>query len=317
MMPHETLWLEVSLTFDQGENGEGVEAAAEVLNRWSRGRVVWSYEKPKVDARNHIVGLGPLRLRAYIAVPPEQVEEVKRRLQEALWHLSQLHPLPEPTFRVLKDEDWLTAWKRFYRPIPVGRRLVVLPAWLENNAAGDRLPVFIDPGPAFGTGMHPSTRLALAALEDTVRPGMRVIDIGCGSGILSIAAVRLGAVHVLAVDIEEQAVEETRRNAARNHVADRITALRGSVPEILAGQGPFTQAEVVVANILADVLVELLHRGMGRLVIDRGTLILSGILQEHEAEVTDTAQQYGFTIVHRYSEEDWVALLCCKRPLRA
>ncbi len=308
MSGQETLWLEVELRFDDRENGEGLEAAVEVLNRWSRGRVVWSYEKPRVDARNAILGLGPLRLRAYIPVPSEALEGTRQRIREALWHLSQLHPLPEPRFRLLKDEDWLHAWRRFYRPIPVGKRLVVVPAWVEQAPEAEgRLPVFIDPGAAFGTGMHPSTRLALQALEQVVQPGDRVIDIGCGSGILSIAAVRLGARAVLAVDIQEEAVRETRHNARRNGVEAAITVLQGSVPEVLAGRGPFQTAQVVVANILADVLIDLLNQGMARLLEAQGHLVLSGILQEHAADVAQAAAAHGLALTSTLTEEDWVA----------
>ena len=302
----EPAWLEVSLTFEPDQS-EVAEAVAQVLARLSEGRVVWSYEHPQAAAPNHIRHWAPVTVRAYLPITPKDREDVRRRVEEALWHLHVIRPLPAARFRVLRDEDWLHAWKRFYRPIPVGRRLLVVPAWMEPPE-GDRTVIFIEPGTAFGTGMHPSTRLCLEALEERVRPGEPLMDIGCGSGILAIAAAKLGARPVLAVDIEPQALEETRDNARRNRVEDRIHVHQGSVAEILAGETPLGKAPVVVANIFAEVLAELLDQGLARLVTSPGYLVLSGILEEREDLVRRAAARQGLTLVDRAQEGEWVCL---------
>ena len=301
-----TLWLEVTLPFEE-EDGEAAEAAAQVLARWSQGRVVWSYEQPRVDATNRVRERGPVTVRAYIPVTPENLESTRRQVAEALWHLHVIRPMPEPRFRVLQDEDWLQAWKRFYRPIRVGHRLLVLPAWMSSDDP-ERIPIFIEPGTAFGTGMHPSTRLCLEALETWVQPQRPLLDVGCGSGILAIAGAKLGARPAVGVDIEPEAIEEARKNAVRNQVGAVTSFLVGSVPEILAGKAPVRRAPVVVANIFADVLADLLDQGLARLLTPDGVLILSGILEDTAHLVQQAAARQGLRLVRRTQEGEWVCL---------
>lgn len=304
-------WLEVSLTFETSQEEEA-EAVAQVLARLSQGRVVWSYEQPRVDARDWLQDLGPTTLRAYL--PLEEPEaQVRRRVEEALWHLHVIRPLPPARFRVLAEQDWMQAWKRFYRPIPVGNRFLVLPAWMEPPAT-ERLVIRIEPGTAFGTGMHPSTRLCLQALEDRVRPGQPFMDVGCGSGILSIAAALLGAQPVVALDIDPEALEATRANARLNRVEQVIHPMLGSVEALLVAQGVPRQAPLVVANILAEVLVELLEQGLDQLVMPEGELVLSGILEEREPLVHQAARARGLVLVQRLQEGEWVALVWKKSP---
>ncbi len=300
-------WLEVALHFEGGE-GETAEAAAQVLAELSQGRVVWSYEHPQVEARGRVKARGPLTVRAYLPVTPETLEAVRRRVAEALWHLHVIRPLPEPRFRVLRDEDWLHAWKRFYRPLRVGRRFLVVPAWMTPPPGEDRVPIFIEPGMAFGTGMHPSTRLCLEALEEAVHPGRPMFDVGCGSGILTIAAAKLGARPAVGVDVEPEAVEEARANALRNQVAEATVFLPGSLDQLLAGKAPVTRAPVVVANIFADVLADLLNRGLAHLLTPDGLLVLSGILEDKTDLVEEAAARQGLVLHRRTQEGEWVCL---------
>ncbi len=305
-------WLEVALTF-ASEQAEEAEAVAQVLSRLSEGRVVWSYEQPRVDARDRLLELGPVTVRAYLPVGEEGPEPVQRRVEEALWHLHVIRPLPRPRFRVLADEDWLQAWKRFYRPIEIGRRFLVVPAWMSVPDTG-RVVVRIEPGTAFGTGMHPSTRLCLRLMEDRVRPGEPFFDVGCGSGILAIAAARLGARPVLALDIDPQALEETRANARLNRVTEAVVPVLGSVEQLGSLQGLPSRAPVVVANILAEVLVELLQQGLADRVVPGGVLVLSGILAEREDLVRSQAEARGLVLDERLQEGDWVALRYRRTP---
>ncbi len=298
----EPRWLEVSLTV----NGELAEAVSDVLGRFvSNGLVVESAVEYK-DAEDEGTPHGPLRVYGYMPVDAH-LEERRRRLEEALYFLGTIQPLPQPTFKTIDDENWMEAWKQHYHPIPIGQRLLVLPAWYEHGEEG-RISVRIDPSMAFGTGTHPTTQLCLELLEEAVRPARPLIDVGCGSGILSIAALLLGASQALAVDIDSQAVRSTRENAQSNGVLQQVEAAEGSVVDILEDKFSLVMAPLVLANILAPVIVRLFEAGLGELVEPGGTLILSGILETQAEEVLEAARQHGFRLSARRQMEDWVAL---------
>src|SRR5512133_99848 len=223
---------------------ELAEAVSELLSRYvSNGGVVESGVTYN-DAEDEGTPFGPARVYGYMAVD-ENIEETRQRLLEALWHLGQIQALPEPSFRTIQDEDWMAAWKHHYHPIQIGKRLLILPAWIEDPNKG-RIAVKIDPSMAFGTGTHPTTQLCMELLESTVQPGQPVIDVGCGSGILSIAAVKLGAQYALAVDIDNAAIVSTKENAASNAELEKIETGIGSVAEIKAGRFSIRQAPLVL-----------------------------------------------------------------------
>lgn len=294
-------WLEVSLT----GNGEIVEAVSEVLGRFVSGGVVTESGVEYNDAEDEGTAVGPVRIYGFIAVD-ENLETTRHNLEEALWHLGQIQPLPPLEFRYIKDENWMAAWKEHYKPIPIGKKLLVLPAWLQNSFP-DRIAVRIDPSMAFGTGTHPTTRLCLQAIETYVQPGKPVIDVGCGSGILSIAAALLGSGEVLAVDIDNAAVISTKENATANGVLEKIETGIGSVNEIKNGLFSRRRAPVVIANILAPVIIRLFDAGLADLVTPDGTMILSGILAEQADSVEAAAVAKGLTPVERLQIDDWVA----------
>jgi ribosomal protein L11 methyltransferase len=308
-------WLQVSLVVD----GEMAEAVAEVLGRFVTNGVVVESGVIFNDAEDEGTPSGPLRVYGYLSVD-EHLEETRRRLEEALWHLGQIQPLPPASFQFVADENWMAAWKVHYHPIPVGERLLVLPAWLESEYP-DRIAVRIDPSMAFGTGTHPSTQICMELLECYTPIGQPVIDVGCGSGILSIAAVKLGASRALAVDIDAQAVRSTCENAEANGVLAQIESGQGSVADILAGHFSIRQAPLVLANILAPVIIRLFTpevlpgftagpsgAGLADLVAPGGWLVLSGILDHQADEVVQTAVSYGMTEVERRQITDWVAI---------
>lgn len=200
-------------------------------------------------------------------------------------------------------DGWLDAWRPFARPVRVGR-IVVHPAWEAVDAAPGDVLVAIDAQRAFGQGNHPTTRLVLAALDAVLQPGDRVLDVGCGSGVLGIAAARLGAGAVRAVDIEDEAVAATRANAATNGVADRVEASSTPVEEVRGG------FDVVLANILAPVLGELAAVIAAR-VAPGGALVLSGLLAGQRADVL--AAYPGFAVTAERELEGWLALTL-RRP---
>jgi len=298
----EKSWLEISLIVD----GELAEAVAEVLARYvPNGVVVESTQIiPDPEGEGHMAG--PLRVCGYLD-PDADIEETRRRIEEGLWYLSRISPMPTPQFRVIQEVNWVEAWKEHYHPIPVGKRLLIIPAWLQPENP-NRIPIRIDPGMAFGTGTHPTTQLCLALAEDRIQPGETVIDIGSGSGILSIAALRLGAAHALGVDIEAEAVTSALQNATLNQVERWLELGLGSVSEVRRGQFSIRKAPIVFANILAPILVRLFEDGLADLVESGGCAILSGILVEQEASVLAAAERFGLKLIERQQIEDWVAL---------
>jgi ribosomal protein L11 methyltransferase len=254
---------------------------------------------------------GPVQVRGYVAEGAADAA-AQQRIRVALWHLSQIQPLPEPAFRWIEEEDWAETWKVHYRPLSVGRRLIIVPAWLQNQDP-TRTALYLDPGMAFGTGAHPTTRLCLAAIEAALHPGDLLVDIGCGSGILSVAAILLGAGRALACDIDPDALAATRRSAERNGVQQGIEVIPGSLEQVLAHvhqQG--RAADVLAANILAPVLEAMLQSGLAGAVRDGGTVILSGILAEQSAGVKAAASDAGLSLLNEGADGEWRALVLRK-----
>src|SRR3990172_1489749 len=299
-------WLEVSLNV----NGELAEAVADVLARFAPNGVVVENGVYFKDASDPVTSLPDVSVRPSLTVD-DQLEDTRQRLEEALWYLSSIQPLPEAVYRSIPDQDWMQAWKKNYRPIPVGEKLIIVPAWMESTDE-TRIPIRIDPGMAFGTGTHPTTQLCLEMLEKYVQPGENIIDLGCGSGILSIGALKLGAGQVLAMDIDQLAVDATNENARANGIQHGLITGKGSVSELLAGNFVIQQAPLVLANILAHILVALFKDGMGKLVSDNGCLVLSGILQEQEDSVLEAAHDHSFSLLEKKQTGDWVALVIRK-----
>jgi ribosomal protein L11 methyltransferase len=298
----EARWLEVSLKTD----GELAEAVAEVLSRFVTNGVVAERGMTHIGPEDRGTPTGPVRVYGYLPMD-EHLEDTRQRLVEALWHLGQIQPLPAATFRTIEDQDWTAAFKKHYHPIPLGRRMMVLPAWIEHNDP-KRVPIHIDPSMAFGTGTHPTTQLCLELLEDHINPGTPIIDIGCGSGILSIAALKLGASHALAVDVDRAAVRATLDNSQNNKVIDQVETGLGSVEEIIQGQYSYSKAPLVIANILAPIIIHLFETGLTDLLDASGVLLLSGILDEQVDTIQETAAANGLKIIDHRQIKDWVAL---------
>jgi ribosomal protein L11 methyltransferase len=312
-------WLEVSLTV----NGELAEAVADVLARFAPNGVTTEQAVNFVNDEDEGTPIGPITVRAYLSADAG-LEERRQKLEESLFYLGMIQPLPVPIFTPLPDQNWMEAWKEHYKPIPIGRKLIIVPAWLESPDVL-RLSIKIDPGMAFGTGTHPTTQLCLELIEQyfdhkpgTMEDGFSmvhglhstVIDVGCGSGILSIGALKLGADFALGVDIEEASIKASRENVTANAIAPEQFAVGlGSVPEILEGRFPFRQAPLVLANILAPVIIRLFGIGLADLVAPGGSLILSGILAEQGDSVRSAAEEHGLKFVEKHQLGDWLALL--------
>ena len=302
-------WLEVSMTVD----GELAESVADVFARFAPNGVMTEQGVKYNDAEDAGTPTGPITVRAYLEVN-DQLEETRQKLEESLFYLGMIRPLPAPAYKQIADQNWMEAWKQYYKPILIGERLLILPAWMESPNP-ERIAIKIDPGMAFGTGTHPTTQLCLELMERSSDllglkdlTGLRVIDVGCGSGILSIAAIKLGAKTVVGVDIDEESVKNSRENADTNGVGDELILGVGSVSEILEGQFAFKQAPLVVANILAPVIVRLFDAGLADLIAEHGAIVLSGILFEQEQNVIEAGQAQGLRLNERRQIGDWVAL---------
>jgi len=321
-------WLEVSLTVD----GELAEAVADVFARYAPGGVVAERGITYQDADDPGTPKDEVVVRAYLPAD-ERLEGTRQRLEQGLSYLNMIQPIPAPTFTPIKDSNWMEAWKEHYRPISVGEKLIIVPAWMDSPDE-TRIPIKIDPGMAFGTGTHPTTQLALELVEQVIvdirKSGVKsqdlgeglpniesritMIDVGCGSGILSVAALKLGVERALGVDIESPSVESARENADVNGIGDEFIIGQGSVDEILAGNFEFQSAPLVVANILAPILIRLMEAGMGKLVSSGGRLILSGILDEQEERLLAAAESHHLNIIERRQMGDWVAFITSPNP---
>lgn len=295
-------WLEISLTV----NGEVAEAVADLLARYVEGGVVVESEVKYNDEEDEGTPIGPVKVYGYLSVD-EKLEENRRQLEESLWHLGQIQELPEISYKPIEDQDWMSSWKEHYHPIPIGKKMMILPAWIDMPDP-TRIAVKIDPSMAFGTGTHPTTQLCMEFVEQETQPGVNVIDVGCGSGILSIGAVKMGAKHALAVDIDPLSVKATQENGERNGVLASIETGQGSVAEVLAGQFSIKSAPLVLANILAPVIIRLFDAGLADLVENGGTLVLSGILDRQAEDVIAKAKDKGLTLVEKKQMLDWVAM---------
>jgi ribosomal protein L11 methyltransferase len=316
-------WLEIAVEVDH----EAVESISELLAGYgyNSGVVIepgWTPgdEGPEFTYNPQL----PVRLRTYLPVD-EQTEAQRKRIEEALWHLGRLRPVGPLQTRILAEEDWANAWKAHYQVLRVGERIVIVPSWIEHQPQPDEVVVRLDPGMAFGTGLHPTTRLCLGLLERYAPTSRHMLDLGTGSAILAIAAAGLGAETILALDNDPVAIEVAEENIAHNAVSNQVTAQVGSLgPGMRMGHwlsGDFGDAEspgadqpapaqydLIAANLIARVLVVLADSLKAALAPD-GILISSGIIDQREPEVVAAFEAAGLQQLERHVEGEWVALI--------
>ena len=300
-------WLEITLSL----TGELAEAAAEVIPRYTPNSIAMQYplEGDRIDPQAEVV------LRAYLE-DGRDVEQTRQAIEADLWHLSKIEPFDPPSFNWIEGDRWEDAWKDRYQPIQIGERLLIQPAWLPIEDP-DRIPILIDPGMAFGTGTHPSTQLCLLALEKYLQPGQRVVDLGCGSGILAIAAAKLGASRVLALDIDEAAVRYSQKNIKANSLDQEIIVAQGSL-EYLQGDHEFAETgfELLLANILARVLLDLLQGGLANTLPADGILVLSGILDHQAEELVQVGSSQDLEHLETGEIQEWRSLVFKRKSPR-
>lgn len=297
-------WIEIAVEVPQ----EAAEAVAEVLERYGHQGIAieqagffietWEDEIPTPER---------LIVRAYMPADENAVDK-QQQLKDALRYMSAIINIPEPTFNTLQETDWAEAWKAHYKPLRIGRKTYIRPSWVEvEDARPDEIVIALDPGMAFGTGTHPSTQLCLVALEDLIEatPGATVFDLGCGSGILSVAAAKLGASHIYAVDIDDIAVKTTPQNAEMNGVADKIEAAKGSL-ELARDHG--LSYDIALVNILSRVIVQMCDDGLEKVIKPGGVGVFGGIINDQADEVEAALRKAGLEPYKRRPAGDWVVI---------
>lgn len=303
-------WIEVSVPAESGEidqlcqqlerlgvEGMCIEDEADFRRFLENNRQYWDYVDEALDRK--FTGLS--RVKFYL--PQDREGQLRLAvLKAALGRELQL--------ATVDDEDWENGWRAYYEPLPIGDKLLVVPEWLEPDPAG-RTVLRLDPGIAFGSGSHATTRMCLAALERWAGPGKTALDLGCGSGILGIGALLLGCDRVSGCDIDPKAPDAARRNAALNGLGEDRFQVRAG--DLLADEGLRrslgTGYQIVLANIVADVILALsgfVRRFMG----EGGVFLCSGIIDDRAAQVEQTLRRQGFSILEHRHEEEWHCFVC-------
>jgi ribosomal protein L11 methyltransferase len=299
-------WLELTVQ----AHPDAVESVSELLSRYTCEGIAIEEPFELVDEGQdyRILPNQPVVLHAYVPMDGKE-EDTIQRISEGLWHFASLgqHFVGELQQRVVKEEDWANAWKEYYYVTHIGQRLVIRPSWRDYTPKDTEVVLTLDPGMAFGTGLHPTTRMCLELLEKYVQRGLRVLDVGTGSGILALAAAKLGATSVYAIDNSSVAVESARANVEMNGLSEQIQVVSGVLDEAEAARMA-GQYDLVVANIIAHIIGSIAPQ-LAQVLAPDGLLIVSGIIEARRTDAEQPLLAAGLELVEQMMIEDWLALV--------
>lgn len=313
---NEMKWSEISIQ----TTNEAIEPISNILHETGASGLVIEDPLDLIKARESVFGeiydLDPneypdegVRIKAYLPINSflgETVEQIKQAINNLLIYdidIGKNHV----SLSEINEEEWATAWKKYYKPVKISKKITITPTWEDYTpVSSDEIIIELDPGMAFGTGTHPTTVLSIQALEAYLKPDDVVIDVGCGSGVLSIAAGKLGAKEIWAFDLDEIAVKSTHLNAKINKMDKRIHAKQNNLLDHVD-----CKANVIVSNILAEIIVRFVDDAWDNLV-DGGLFITSGIIQNKKQLVKDKLEAQGFEILAVNEMEDWISIVARK-----
>lgn len=299
---HEAVDAVSSLFEEAGASGTVIEDPALINDYIHSG--LWDYTDIPEQTDTSVV-----TVKAYLAADDsldEKLASIRAGLDEIAARGVDTKPAEFSVTRV-QDEDWANSWKAYFHTDKVGERVVIQPSWEEYDPQEGEVVLRLDPGAAFGTGTHPTTAMCLRAMEKLIKPGMTVFDVGTGSGVLAIAAAKLGAKEVRAVDYDATAVRVARENIEANGVADVVSTAESDLFSALPGR-----AGLVTANLIADLVIRLLP-GLGAHLETGGALLASGIIESRAQEVREAAETAGFFVAVDYEEKEWHAMVIRRR----
>lgn len=295
-------WKEVSILVEQDLADKVADSLRDILP----GGIVQERIFGAVFPQELDQEIGPVRVYGYLPID----DQIKERMEEIIKALGSISHLLEPSFSTIEEQNWAAAWQIRYKPIQLGSSLVIVPSWLKNPTP-ERTPIYIDPEMAFGSGTHPTTQISLILLEKSISetPVNRMIDVGCGSGILSIAAAKLGVQEILGVDTDPDAIRISKSNAIKNQVEKNTCFQLGSIGDLEEKKAPFNRAPLVVANIIVPILTMLFEDGLSKILLPGGSLVLSGILEEQLPDMLGTLKRHGILLHSQLKQEGWIALI--------
>jgi ribosomal protein L11 methyltransferase len=307
----EAIEMVTNFMHELGAGGVSIEESG-TLNKQRDTTFGQWYELPLND-----IPEGRCEIKSYFA-DGSDMERILSDLDDSLHMLSEIGidtGNPKVELKDVDDEDWADEWKKYFKPIRISERLTIKPTWEEYSPLADEIIIEIDPGMAFGTGTHETTSLCLRTLEHVIRGGEDVIDVGTGSGILSIAAIKLGAKHVLALDLDPVAVSSAKENALLNGLQDNITVKESDLLKVIESAdkklGIKLPVQIVVANILAEIIIHFVDDVFHALQ-SGGTYIASGIIMAKETMVEEAMTKAGLTVIEKFYDQNWVAIVARK-----
>lgn len=287
-------WIELSVIAD----GEMIDPLVQIFDRYSKnGVVLEDVEESKKLSKNLT------KVRTYLPNDSDY-ENALNQIDVGVRLLAHVGIVSKLSKRVIDEKEWHESWKKHFSILEVGKTLAVVPSWLSSKHIDRKIIIELDPGMAFGTGHHPTTRMCMEMLETLVNPGDRVLDLGCGSGILSIASAKMGSKWVVGIDIDPTAVRVARENIGINGITDGVSILNGSIPDDDIDK---YSNDIIVANISSKVILDL-AKEITLYLKPGGNLIVSGFLDINENEVIDKFKNYNLNVVSKLITVDWVAL---------